>query len=219
MKFTILNRFSRLVLLGVLVVVGSGGGLSIKAQPAPEAFLPGPNSRAITYIIALTDRLRVDIFQENDLGVISRVDSKGRVNLQLVGPVEVVGMTIEEAEVAVENAYRNQRFLRDPQVTITVEEYAARVVIVQGEVVAPGRIPLPIESGMTVLDAITKAGGFTDLAKGEAVTVTRSLPNGTTDVKTIDIKNILRGRKSANEGSASLLLLPDDIVYVPMKFL
>lgn len=205
------------ILWGILLVVLSSQIAS--AQPSPAAFTPGPNSRAITYIIALTDRLRVSVFQEDDLGVISRVDSKGRVNLQLVGPVEVVGMTIEQAELAVENAYRNQRFLRDPQVTIIVEEYAAREVIVQGEVVAPGRIPLPIESGMSVLDAITKAGGFTDTAKGEAVTITRTLKDGTKEVTTVDVKNALRGRESTSKVSSTMLLLPDDIVYVPIRFL
>ncbi len=217
MKQMLQKPFTFRRLLGLLLVLSFVQ--NIHAQPAPEAYSPGPNSRAITYVIALTDRLRVDIFQENDLGVISRVDSKGRVNLQLVGPVEVAGMTIEQAEVAVENAYRDQRFLRDPQVTIIVEEYAAREVIVQGEVVQPGRIPLPIESGMTVLDAITKAGGFTDLAKGDAVTVTRTLPDGTKQTTTVDVKNVLRGRKTADETDSSMLLLPDDIVYVPMKFI
>jgi len=187
------------------------------AQPAPAAYTPGPDNRAITYQIALTDRLRVDIFQESDLGVISRVDSKGRVNLQLVGPVQVAGMTIEEAELAVEEAYQTQRFLRSPQVTIIVEEYAAREVIVQGEVVQPGRIPLPIESGMTVLDAITKAGGLTDLAKGDAVIVTRTMSDGAKERTIVDVKNVLRGRKTAAETSSSMLLLPDDIVYVPMS--
>ena len=128
-------------------------------------------------------------------------------------------MTIEQAELAVENAYRNQRFLRDPQVTIIVEEYAAREVIVQGEVVAPGRIPLPIESGMSVLDAITKAGGFTDTAKGEAVKVTRTQPDGTTKSWIIDVQSIFRGRESKSEDLSSMLLLPDDIVYVPIRFL
>jgi len=205
---------SRLLGLSLVLLLAS----TAFGQPAPAAFTPGPNSRAITYIIALTDRLRVDIFQENDLGVISRVDSKGRINLQLVGPVQVSGMTIEQAQVAVENAYRDQRFLREPQVTIIVEEYAAREVIVQGEVVQPGRIPLPIESGMSVLDAITKSGGFTDLARGESVTVTRTMPDGSKNVSTVDVKSVLRGRKTAEETSSSMLLLPDDIVYVPIRF-
>lgn len=206
---------SRLIALTLMLLLCS----KALGQPAPAAFTPGPGNRAITYIIALTDRLRVDIFQENDLGVISRVDSKGRINLQLVGPVQVAGMTIEEAEVAVENAYRDQRFLRDPQVTIIVEEYAAREVIVQGEVVQPGRIPLPIESGMSVLDAITKAGGFTDLARGDRVTVTRTMPDGSKSVTTVDVQSVLRGRKTAEETDSGMLLLPDDIVYVPIRFL
>ena len=206
---------SRLLGLSLMLLLGS----TAFGQPSPAAFTSGPDSRAITYIIALTDRLRVDIFQENDLGVISRVDSKGRINLQLVGPVQVAGMTIEQAEVAVENAYRDQRFLRDPQVTIIVEEYAAREVIVQGEVVQPGRIPLPIESGMSVLDAITKSGGFTDLAKGNSVTVTRTLADGTKSVTTVDVQSVLRGRKTPEETNSSMLLLPDDIVYVPIRFL
>jgi polysaccharide export outer membrane protein len=191
----------------------------LPAQPAPAAFRPGPNSRAITYIIALTDRLRVAIFQEDDLSIISRVNAKGEVNLPLVGPVRVVGMTVEAAQDAIEQAYRDGRFLRKPQVTISVEEYAAREVIVQGQVVSPGRVSLPIESGMTVLDAITKSGGFTDLAKGRAVTVTRTNPDGTKTVSTIDVQSAMVGKESASESEASMLLLPDDIVFVPMKFL
>ena len=190
----------------------------LPAQPAPQAFTPGPNSRAITYIIALTDRLRVLVFQEENLSTVQRVDSKGRINPPLAGSVQVVGLTIEEAERAVEEAFRNQRILRSPKVSITVEEYAAREVIVQGEVQAPGRISLPIESGMTVLDAITKAGGFTDVAQGKAVTVTRQNPDGTKETKTVDVISALRGRETSTEVDSSLLLLPDDIVYVPIKF-
>jgi polysaccharide export outer membrane protein len=188
------------------------------AQPAPADLTLGPGSRAITYIIALTDRLQVSIFQEDNLSTISRVDSKGRVNLPLVGPVIVSGMTIEQAEEVIQLAYQDGRFLRSPQITITVEEYAAREVIVQGEVVGPGRIPLPIESGMTVLDAITKAGGFTDMAKGSAVSVKRTQPDGSVKLWTIDVQSSLVGKKSSTDTKATMLLLPDDIVYVPISF-
>ncbi|WP_221028865.1 polysaccharide biosynthesis/export family protein [Actomonas aquatica] len=214
---TVFNKhwLRRGLLLLTLLLVGQVA----YPQPVPPAFRPGPNSRAITYYIALTDRLRVAVFQEEDLSTIVRVDAKGRVNLPLVGPIEVVGMTIEGAQEAIQNAYRDQRFLRNPQVTIAVEEYAAREVIVQGEVLQPGRIPLPIESGMTVLDAITKAGGLTDVARGEKVTVTRKLPDGTKAVTTVDVASILRGRDSSTDTDSSMLLLPDDIVFVPIRFL
>jgi polysaccharide export outer membrane protein len=200
----------------VALVLSLAIGQPTVAQPAPRDLQLGPESRAITYIIALTDRLRVAIFQENDLSTISRVDSKGRVNLPLVGPVSVVGMTVEQAQETIQIAYQDKRFLRNPQVTITVEEYASREVIVQGEVVAPGRIPLPIESGMTVLDVITKAGGFNDVAKGKAVKVTRTLPDGTKEVTIVDVASALIGKESTTEVKPTMLLLPGDIVFVPI---
>ena len=76
---------------------------------------------------------------------------------------------------------------------------------------------VPYREGMSVLDAITKAGGLTDLAKGQAVTVTRTMPDGTKEVSTVDVKNALLGRKSTSDIKSSMLLLPDDIVYVPMS--
>ena len=71
---------------------------------------------------------------------------------------------------------------------------------------------------MTVLDAITKAGGFTDMARGTAVSVKRTLPDGSEQVWTVDVKNSLIGREGTTNTKASMLLLPDDIVYVPIKF-
>ncbi len=201
----------------LVTLLGFASSPFLPAQPAPAAYVPGPNSRAITYHIALTDRLRIHVFQEDDLSIISRVDSKGEISPMLLEPIKVVGLTISEAEDAIEQAYQTQRLLRKPQVTITVEEYAAREVIVQGEVLQPGRIPLPIESGMTVLDAITKAGGLSDIARGNGVTVTRTMPDGTKQVTTVDVASILKGRQSSTSADSSMLLLPDDIVYVPMK--
>ena len=72
---------------------------------------------------------------------------------------------------------------------------------------------------MSVLDAITKSGGFTDLAKGNSVTITRTLSDGTKSVTTVDVQSVLRGRKTPEETNSSMLLLPDDIVYVPIRFL
>lgn len=208
--------FSKWGCLGLLLILVAQIGV---AQPAPAAYKLGPNSRAITYIIALTDRLRVAVFDQDGLSQIARVSSKGAVKLPLINQGSVVGLTIEENQDVVEAAYRDKRFLRNPHVTISVEEYAAREVIVQREVVSPGRVALPIESGMSVLDAITKAGGLTDLAKSQAVTVTRTLPDGSKDVKTVDVKNALAliGKKETTETDSSMLLMPDDSVYVPMN--
>ncbi len=202
----------------LLVILTSSAWVHLRAQ-APAVPSTSANSRTITYTIALTDRLRIAVYQEPDLSVQSRVDAKGTVNLPLVGEVKVAGHTITEAQTMVEAAYRNGRFLRAPQVTINVEEYAPREISVQGEVRNPGRLSLPVESGMTILDAITRAGGFTDTAKGNAVNITRILPDGTKKVFTVDVQSLIRGKSDANVEETTLLLLPGDIVYVPQRLI
>ncbi len=177
------------------------------------------NQAVLAYTITLTDLLRVDIYQEDDLKTMSRVDAKGNVNLPLVGEVRVVGLTISEAQKAVENAYRDGRYLRTPQVTINVEAYASREVSIQGQVRSPGRFPLPIESSMTVLELVTKAGGFTDTAKGTAVNITRIKADGKKQVFTIDVESLIKGKDKANIGDNSLMLQPGDIVYVPERII
>jgi polysaccharide export outer membrane protein len=74
---------------------------------------------------------------------------------------------------------------------------------------------------MTVLDLVTKAGGFTDTAEGTEVRVTRNLPDGTTKVITLDVESLIKGKgnaKSTQENS-ELRLEPDDIVYVPERII
>lgn len=181
---------------------------------------PTPASQTVSsYKITLTDLLRIDIYQEDDLRTLSRVDAKGKINLPLVGEVNVVGLTVSEAQKAVENAYRDGRYLRSPQVTINVEAYAAREVSIQGQVRSPGRYPLPIETSMTVLELVTRAGGFTDTAKGTAVNVTRVTPDGKKQVFTIDVDSLLKGKSGANISDNSLMLEPGDIVFVPERII
>jgi polysaccharide biosynthesis/export protein len=187
--------------------------LSAETPATPKAQDPS----VLSYKITLTDLLRVDIYQEEDLRTMARVDAKGNINLPLVSEVPVAGLTVSEAQKAVENAYRDGRYLRTPQVTINVEAYASREVSIQGQVRSPGRYPLPIETSMTVLELVTRAGGFTDTAKGTAVNVTRVSLDGKKKVYTIDVDSLLKGKDRANISDNSLMLEPGDIVFVPER--
>jgi polysaccharide biosynthesis/export protein len=185
-----------------------------------ESKTPSPAKQPVlAYKITLTDLLRIDIYQEEDLRTMSRVDAKGKINLPLVGEVLVAGLTVSDAQKAVEAAYRDGRYLRTPQVTINVEAYAAREVSIQGQIRSPGRYPLPIETSMTVLELVTRAGGFTDTAKGTAVNITRVTPDGKKQVFTIDVDSLLKGKDRANINDNSLMLEPGDIVFVPERII
>jgi polysaccharide export outer membrane protein len=197
-----------LLVCGTAVVLG--------AQENPSA-----NDEKTDYIyrLTVTDRIRVSIFQEEDLADIMRIDARGNINLKLVGDLHVAGLTVAEAQRAIEQAYRDGRFLRNPQATISIEDYAPREVAIEGQVKAPGRYLLPIESTFSIVELVTKAGGLTDIAKGTSVVITRTSPDGKRTTITVDVESLIRGKKSNNRDNSAVLLEPGDIVYVPERII
>lgn len=189
------------------------------ANPPPPSASSGPGPQDLVYVIATNDILTIDVFQEPDLRSQSRVNAKGMVNLNLVKEVQLAGLTIVEAQQAVEKAYRDGRYLRKPQVTINIVEVAERTVSIQGEVRAPGRYPLPIETALSVADVVTKAGGFTDTANGRKVRITHFNKDGKAEVREVDVQAIIKGEAKINSNDKSLLLLPGDIVFVPINWI
>ena len=178
-----------------------------------------PDKKNYIHALALADRLRVAVYQEDDLTTLTRIDARGRINLPLLGEIAIGGMTVTEAQAAIENAYKDGRFLRNPQVTINVEEYAPREVSIQGQIRNPGRFTLPIESTFTVVELVTKAGGITDIGKGTAVTITRIRPDGTKKVFTVDVDSIIKGKKPNDAENNNVLLEAGDYVYVPERLI
>ncbi len=194
--------------------------LAAFAAPA-HAQTPKPmaGSTGYVYTLTITDKLRVEVFSEPDLTTITRVDATGNINLPLVGDIHLADLTVNQAQEAVQNAYIGKRYLRHPQVTISIEEYAPREVTIQGQVRNPSRYELPLESTWSVVDLVTKAGGFTDTAKGSNVIVTHYTPDGTKIVTHMDIESIIKGRKSSKSVDNSQQLQPGDIVFVPEKII
>lgn len=177
------------------------------------------NKKNHIHTLGLADRVRIIVYQEEDLTSVTRIDARGRVNLPLIGEIGVGGLTVIEAQAVIENAYKEGRFLRNPRVNVSVEEYAPREVSIQGRIRNAGRYTLPIESTFTVVELVTKAGGIDDIGKGSAVSVTRILPDGTKKVFTVDVDSIIKGKKDSEIDDTTLLLQPGDIVYVPERLI
>jgi polysaccharide export outer membrane protein len=202
----------RCVSLGVLALLFAAVAFAAPAEPAPP---PPSTSQALAHTLTTNDKLNIVVAGEKELGNVSRVNSKGTVNLTWVGEVRVAGLTVKEAQKAIEDAYRDGRFLRNPQVIINVEDYAPREVFINGEVKSPGKYQLPIEQVMTIDELVLKAGGFTDSAKGSSVRVTRKLPDGgTTVLGPFDVEGIIEGRKSV---TSPLEMQPGDTVQVDQR--
>ncbi|HTT56063.1 MAG TPA: polysaccharide biosynthesis/export family protein [Opitutaceae bacterium] len=201
---------------GALLLGWPGANAADAPTPGPEA---APAAKTFIYKLTPSDRIRIMVYGEPDLSAIARIDANGNVNLYLVGDVHVAGHTMNDAQKLVEAAYRDGRFLRNPKVTISVEDYAPRTVTVDGQVKNPGPISLPAEATLTVYQAIIRAGGFTDVAKGSAVSVTRVMPDGTKKVFTVDVDSLIRGKDRNKTEDTTLQLEPGDIIYVPERLI
>lgn len=194
------------------------GALIVHAQTTPSS--DSDDKKAILYKISRTDKISITVVGETELNVAGkRVDANGNINLALVNDVKIAGLSVNQAQAAIEAAYRDGRILRNPQVTINIEEYAPRTVSISGMVKNPGTVNLPPESTMTIKELILKAGGFAETASGSKVRVSRVLPDGTTKIFTLNVDAILKGRNTGKSTDNNFVLEPDDIVYVPEKII
>jgi polysaccharide export outer membrane protein len=208
-------RFGRLIAgLGFLTAQGSMLGQSPSTLPPPE--MP----KAIAYRIAPSDKLSISVIGEPELNAGNkRVDASGNINLALIADVRVAGLTVAQAQATIENAYKEGRILRNPQVSINVEEYSPREVSISGMIKNAGKYPLPPETVMTLTTLVLKAGGFQDTANGSKVKISRPNPDGTSKIFVKDIDSVIRAKDTKNSVDGSFVLEPGDVVYVPEKLI
>ncbi|TPW20031.1 MAG: polysaccharide export outer membrane protein [Elusimicrobia bacterium] len=179
-----------------------------KEEAALASVLDAVERDRSTYRISPADLLEVSVYQEKDLDRKVRVSPDGVITMPLAGTVKVAGLGVVEAEKAVTD--RLKRFFIAPQVSIFIAEYGNKQIYVLGEVSKPGSYPLPTEAGLTVIEAITLAGGFSQYAAPDRTRIIRK-SGGTSANIPIDISAVTkRGDKSKD-----LQLEPNDVVYVP----
>ena len=149
------------------------------------------------YRLGSGDRIRVTVYGHEDLSGEFEVDSQGNVSLPLILDVPVRGTTIESTELAITNKLQPD-YLKHPRVSVEVLSYRPFYII--GEVKTPGSYPYV--SGMTVLNAVALAGGYTYRARTKAVLITR--PEGAEQMK-------ITARSDTS-------VLPGDVIEVPERF-
>lgn len=174
---------------------------------------PKADSRKADYILQPQDLIRVQILREEELNREVRVSQELTVALPLIGIVDLKGRTVRQAEEEIRRAY-DKDFLVNPQVNVFVIEYWKRFVKVFGAVNSPGVVVFPPEEGLTLLGAISRAGGFSRLADNKKVILTRTNPEGRTETLTINADDLLK--RGTGE---DVPLLPDDIINVGERIL
>ncbi len=151
----------------------------------------------VQYRMGPGDNLRITVFGQEDMSGEFLVDGSGFLSMPLIGEVKAGGLTVREVERAIVKKLKPD-YLKNPSVSIGVLNYRPFYII--GEVKKPGSYPYV--SGMTVVNAIALAGGYTYRARENKVLITRA-------------RNPERKKQRANHDTA---VLPGDVIEVPERF-
>jgi polysaccharide export outer membrane protein len=173
--------------------------LSIMARLAAVAWLGlmifSPQVSAAddtNYRLRAMDLLKVQVFDQPSLDREVRVNKDLTIVLPLIGKVDVQNRTGRDLERLVTQLYKAD-YLVNPQINITIVEYAPNSVNVFGAVNNPASVPIPPEKNFSLLDAIAKAGGFSRLANRNRISLTRIGPNGQAQNYLINADELMTG--------------------------
>jgi protein involved in polysaccharide export with SLBB domain len=161
------------------------------------------------YVLHAGDRVNVKIYPEDDYikGGEMQVSSDGNITLALAGKIPVEGKTVSDAEDAIAKIL-DADYLVNPEVVLEVLEFKQQSFVVLGQVKKPGTFQFPVSSTrLTLLEAISLAGGFSDIANIKKIKIIRS-KEGNKDILQANAESIMSG------DSQDIPIEPGDIINV-----
>lgn len=186
----------RSVVAGLLV--GGPLVLTSKLAPAAEGTPAAPATDDISgYTLGSGDKIRVTVFGHEDLSGEFEVDGSGNVSLPLIRNVKAEGLTVRQLEQTIAGRL-SPDYLLNPSVSVEVLNY--RPFYIYGEVTKPGSYPFV--NGMTVVNAVAMAGGFTYRARTSSVRIVRA-------------NDPQRKQISADKDTP---VMPGDVIEVPERY-
>jgi len=150
--------------------------------------------------------LSVQVYDEPDFSGPTRIDNEGNISIPFLKPLHVAGNTVEQARDRVQQMFRDEAILKNPQVTIDVVQFATTSATVLGEVQNPGKVELLSPHGL--LEVLGLAGGETSLA-GNEVEIKRA---DTSSTKSTNVYHYSRG--SSGDTIRNVMVKPGDTVIV-----
>lgn len=190
------------------------GGPAVCLAAAADRSSSSPSSSGEEYVLQPLDQIKIEVFQEPDLTRELRLSQDGAVTLPLIGTVNLKGKSVLQAETLIRVLY-DRDYLVNPQINLSVLEYAKRSVDVLGAVASAGTIDIPPEQPLNLLGAVARAGGFTRLADRRKVKLSRS-EDGKTVTYEINADNII---ESKSDSENAWILKAGDVIFVPERLL
>lgn len=173
------------------------GSASAAASSVPVQGNLSGNASSSDYVLGTGDKIKLTVYGEADLSGEYEVSSTGIVSLPLVGNVPAAQHTLHDFEQAVTRKL-SEGYLRDPRVSAQVVNY--RPFFILGEVSKPGSYPYV--NGMSIINAVALAGGYTYRADKSEITIQRA-----NDAEKKDVQVPEEAR-----------VMPGDVIRVPERF-
>jgi polysaccharide biosynthesis/export protein len=179
--------------------------LSARSGTVPKS-VPLSVTPDANYVIGPEDLLDISVWKEPDLTRTVPVRPDGKISLPLLNDVQAAGETPTQLAAHVTESLK--RYVTDPQVTVVVTAINSQHIYLLGEVTRAGAYPLL--PGMTVLQALSTAGGLTQYARLQKIYVLRKGEGGQTKLP-FNYKEFLKGRNSEQ----NVVLKVGDTIVVP----
>jgi polysaccharide biosynthesis/export protein len=192
--------FSLVAVLALAAAPATGADVDEKRPGGSAAAAPNEE-----YRLGPGDKLRIEVYKDNQLSQSVQVRPDGKLTLPLIGDVVASGSTPTELRDAI--ATQLKTYVTNPVVTVIVVEAMAATAYVLGEVNHPGAVTL--QGGpLTVIQALAMAGGLKDFADRKNIHVLRKSGNGLQTIE-FNYKEAIRG------AGEPVYLRPGDTVVVP----
>jgi polysaccharide export outer membrane protein len=188
------------------------GAIAQSASTAAQSNTPSPKARVSPnfednpagILLSPGDLVDVSVYNVPELATKARIGSNGNIYLPLVDYVHVAGLTAEQAQDLIQERLANGGFVRNPHVSVFVEEHTSQGVSVLGEVARPGIYP--VVARQRLFDLISAAGGFTDKA-GRSISITHRTEPDKPVVLPLS-------RNLSDDPASNVSVLPGDTVIV-----
>lgn len=198
------------VLVVPALLVGCGPKITLQPLTAKDvaSIRAAAESSARSYALEPGDTIAITYMYHPEMNQVEEaIRPDGKITANLVGELEVGGMTTTQLQQALEQATSDR--LRAPQVNVRIVKHAERHVYVGGEVEKPGVVPY--QRGLTAIQAVIAAGGFRNTAKVDTVVLVRTDASGQTLLsRTLDLQAAVT--KGVPD---TLTLTPRDVLFVP----
>jgi len=189
---------------------GSGSKQSSAPQQTPRDTANAAAARPATsdpnYIIGPQDVIDINVWKEPDLTRAVPVRPDGKISMPLLNDVQAAGLTPMQLTAQITAGLR--KFISEPQVTVVVTQINSQRVYILGEVNRAGAFPLV--PGMTVLEALSSAGGFTMFANVKKIYVLRTV-DGKQEKYPFNYNDVIHGKATAQ----NVLVKAGDTIVVP----